>query len=69
MEEENPDQGVKDAYWTIYRIGTEVEVFDEIKDRPRRRLGRKFSSVEAAEAYIKKVLQTYKDKIAIFERI
>lgn len=21
---------VKDTYWTIYRIGTEVEVFDEI---------------------------------------
>lgn len=60
---------IKDAYWTIYRIGTEVEVFDEIHNRPLRRLGRSCPTVEAAEEYISQVLAKYRGKIAIFDRI
>lgn len=60
---------VKDAYWTIYRLGTEVEVFDEVKNRPIRRLCRNFSSEEAAENYIEAALRAYRNKIAIFDRI
>ena len=60
---------VKDAYWTIYRTGTEVEVFDEIHNRPLRRFGRICRTVEEAEDYFSQVLTEYQDEIAIFERI
>lgn len=60
---------VKDAYWTIYRLGTEVEVFDEIHNRPLRRLGRICPTVEQAEDYISQVLAKYRGEIAIFDRI
>lgn len=60
---------MKDAYWTIYRIGTEVEVFDEVKNRPRRSLCRTFDTPEEAESYIEATLAAYKDEVAIFERI
>ena len=69
MRKEETSTQPKDAYWTIYRVGTEVEVFDEVKDRPIRSLSKKFSCAEAAETYIEMVLETYKDKIAIFDRI
>ena len=60
---------VRDAYWTIYRNGAEVEVFDEIKDRPIRRLSKAFTSEADAERYIAETMEKYKKKIAIFERI
>lgn len=60
---------MQDAYWTIFRNGTEVIVYDEIKDKPVKTHCRIFKTPEEAETYIEKFLKEWTPKIAILDRI
>lgn len=59
----------KDAYWTIFRNGTEVIVYDEVSDKPIKKHCKSFETEEAAEQYIAEFLEEWTPKIAILDRI
>lgn len=59
----------RDAYWTIFRDGKQVTVWDEVADKPIKRYSKIFETEEAAEQYIAEFLEKYKPKIAILDRI
>jgi|GEM_PF-6605369 len=58
-----------DAYWTIFRNGTEVIVWDEVNDKPLKKHCKKFESIPEADAYIQNFLKEWTPKIAILDKI
>ena len=58
-----------DAYWKIFRNGTQVIVFDEIKDRFITEHCKKFDDEKQAEKYISEFMEEWKPKVAILYRI
>ena len=60
---------VIDAYWVIFRRGTSVFVYDEIKDRSITKHCKKFDTEKQAEKYISEFMEEWNPKVAILDRI